>query len=286
MAATTAATPPASTGQTSTPVVVLPGQPGQYVRLSILLQSTLSTTMQSGKVTGVVIAQPNATVNAGTPTPTPDKLVPYVRYAVVSMNGANGATSETIIPWELFTFNSSGTSQTFSLKGSASGLANAPVVSLPSQSGVLASGWDNAQTQYWTSQGIAVPVTGAATQPETDVLVRNTLNGTNVVDTKNQVLGSMTDILVDSTTGQFTYAVFSGGQLFGNRTFVVPVKNLIFQFQNLGAGVSGLGNVQLNFSPDVLKNAPSFNGINLIPLDPATLTNLLNQFWQSVPSNR
>jgi hypothetical protein len=277
------ATPAAGAGVTSTPVVVVPGQPGQYVRLSILLQSTLSTAQQSGRVTGVVVAQPLPQAGANTPTPAPDQLVPYVRYAVVDMNGAaSSGAGETLVPFQLFTFTSSGTSQTFTLKGASSGLANAPAATLPANSGVLSAGWDSQQAQYWASQGIVIPVTGQAAQPDTEVLVRNSLLGTNMVGPQNQVIGSLSDILVDSTTGQFAYAVFSGGQVFGNRIFVVPVKNLIFQLDSIGT--TGLGSIQLNFSPDVLNNAPFFNSLNIIPLD-NTLSNLLNNFWQTVPQN-
>jgi hypothetical protein len=89
----------------------------------------------------------------------------------------------------------------------------------------------------------------------------------------------MTDILVDANTGQFVYAVINGGQLFGNRLFVIPVKNLIFQLSN--AGANGLGNIQLNFDSALLSSAPFFNSMNEIPLN-SNLTQQLNSFWQNI----
>jgi hypothetical protein len=296
-AATTAATSAAPaavtgtgapvTGATGTPFA---GVPGQYVRLWILLQSNLVTGSQSGQIAGVVIAQPNPSNGASTATPSADQPVPYVRYVVVDMSGtANAApasgTNELLLPWSMFAFNPTTSAngkvnQTFTLKGSADSRANAPQVSLPNTSGVLSPGWDSQLAQYWASQGFNIPVTGSSTQPETEVLLRQTVNGTNMVDPQNQVLGQVSDFLIDPATGQFVYAVFNGGQLFNNRYFVIPIRNLIFQLNS--ADASGLGNIQLNVPSSALNTAPFIDNLGLVPLDP-NLLQQLNTFWQSVP---
>ncbi len=287
-------TPQVSATQTSGPAASTNGTPspgvsGQFVRLSILLQSSITTNGQTGKITGVVLGQPGVEANTSAATATPaagqaQVPVPYVRYVLANMSGASGSSAkELLLPWPMFSFtitNSSNglVSQNFTLNGSAASRANVPQVSLPTQTAVLQPGWDSQLSQYWASQGFAIPVTGANQPSETDVLLRNTVNGTNIVAQNNQALGQAVDFLIDPSNGQFVYAVFNGGPTFGNRTFVVPVRNLIFQLS--GANASGLGPIQLNFPSTVLNTTPSIN-LNQLMQNPALLQQII-AFWQSI----
>jgi hypothetical protein len=304
-AATTAATGAATMSTTGTPAAAMTSIPvtgatgtpfagisGNFVRLSILLQSNLDTGSQSGKITGVVIAQPNLSNGSSTATPAANQSVPYVRYVVVDMSGTASSTpaagtngNEMLLPWQMFAFNPVTTSsdgkvsQTFTLKGSAASRASVPQTSLPNTTGVLSQDWDAQLSQYWASQGFSVPVTGNSGQQDTEVLLRQTVNGANIVDPQNQALGQVSDFLIDANTGQFVYAVFNGGSLFGNRYFVIPVRNLIFQLSS--ASASGLGNIQLNVPSTALNAAPFINNLGQVPLDQNTLQQL-NNYWQNL----
>ena len=258
------------------------GIPSQFVRLSILLQSNLTTGTDTGPITGLVIAQPQPSTTSGTAKVD----VPYVRYVVA--NPASGS-GEMLLPWQMFKFDpisitsSGAVSQNFSLNGTANSRANAPRVSLPAETGVLTSGFDSQLAQYWAGEGFSVPVTGASAQePGTQVLLRKNINGTNIVGNNSQALGQVADFLIDPNTGKFAYAVFNGGQLFGNRLFVVPVQNLNFQLNN--ASAAGLGDIQLNITPELLQSAPLINDLNQFQLDP-NLIQQLNTFWQSMQNS-
>ena len=270
-----------------------PGVSNQFVRLSILLESALTTGTETGQITGVVIAQAQPSVGTATVAPTAAAAtpavvgnvdVPYIRYVIVDM--ATG-TGEQLLPWQMFAFDPitstpGGVSQNFTLRGTANARANAPRVTLPAETGVLTTGFDTQQSQYWAGQGFTIPVTGATAQdPGTQVLLRETVNGTNIVGNNSQALGQVADFLIDPVSGQFAYAVFNGGQLFGNRLFIVPIENLNFQLPT--ASAAGLGNVQLNINPDLLTGAPNITNLNQIPVDPSLLQQW-NDFWNAQPT--
>lgn len=254
----------------------------QFVRLSILLQSNLVTGSENGQITGVVIAQPQPSSTNGTA----QVKVPYVRYVVVNTGSSAG---ETLLPWQMFTFSpvstaaNGGMTQNFTLNGTAASRSNAPRVTLPAETGVLTTGFDSQLAQYWAGQGFTVPVTGASQQePGTQVILRKTVNGTNIVGSGSEALGQVADFLINPTTGEFAYAVFNTGPSLGNRQFVVPVQNLNFNLNN--ASAKGLGDLQLNITSELLKTAPSVTNLNQVPLDPALLQQL-NTFWQNVQNS-
>ncbi len=298
-------TPLAATGATQTPTAAAAAPAGtetttpaaanintsNFVAFSAMLNATVQSPSAEniGSVAGAVVQLPKVPVPAvnGAPTPqaTPNnsgmvvQQAPLVRYLAVNPsvqgNTSNANGNEVLVPWSEFAFNQANGAQTITLNLAASALANAPHFTQDQ----LTNGQpiDYTQTlQYWSSQGINVPVTGVTT-PESGnlVFIPSNFNQINVTDTKNNVIGPISDLLISPSTGEITYAVFNGGQLLGNKFYVVPVSYLTFLLeQNTAKGI------QITIPTEKLNAAPAFQSLQQIPLN-QSLNQYLNSFYNN-----
>ena len=88
------------------------------------------------------------------------------------------------------------------------------------------------------------------------VLSATSIIGNKVVNTADEYLGSIKELMVDLEDGQVAYAVLSfGGFLgLGDKLFAIPLEALTF-----GSRSSEDHTVILDVDKEVLKNAPGFD---------------------------
>lgn len=275
---------------------------------------------QAGTADGVLIERPVIAAGSNTSaTPTVGQNGVYVRYVVVNvangssnsvaaptattsanstgvMSGGGSASSgvngnEVLVPWQAFNLSSVSSSsvtttnnsaaQTLTLNVSAQALASAPRTTLSA----VSNGTGDLLAQaspFWASQSLSIPATGqSAGQPGSLVFIPRSNSGISVTDLKNNQIGQATDLLVNASTGEVTYAVFNAGPALNNRIFVLPIRSLTWQLSQGAANASNLGTFTLNIPSNLLNNAPSLNSLNQLHLDQNTI-NQLNQFWQNV----
>lgn len=271
--ASTTGTPSASNNQSVT-----------YVRLTDLLKMNVTGSDQAaiGTISSVVVDRPavSASTSDGSASVSAQPVV--IRYVVVNQTG--GQTRQVLVPWQAFAFDQSGatanngvltlTSIPLSVSGQA--ISAAPAFDA-SASSMNTSGWDASVSSYWASQGLSIPTTGNGSTSGTrsDVLLDvQQLNNLKINGPDNQVLGQVSDFLINSRTGEIAYAMLQGGASLNNQSFVVPLTNLSWQ----GSTGVDLGSLVASFPNSILSNAPSLNGTTL-PQDWATQ---VQNFWNSI----
>ena len=174
------------------------------------------------------------------------------------------------------------TDDSLTLNADVAALSGAPRVSLTD----VASGsgdWAGEVASFWTDQGVAgIPATGpAGVDTENLALIPRDFRGITLSDQEGADIGSVADLVVDQSTGVIMHAVFNGGEMFGNRSFVVPMTHLSW----LGNVGTQLGSFQFNFPNDALQNAPSLESLENLALDPETI-NMLMQFWNAMQNQQ
>jgi hypothetical protein len=278
-----------TTGETSTPTAQL-----QYVRLTDLLAMAVRTQdqQQIAQVRGVMVQSPDPAAGLDTKEP-PDFAEPLISYVLVNAGETVNATPEAetpqaegtavggdvLVPWTAFRVNGAASatepgSLTFLFDESA--LTGAPRFSGTEM--VQNPGWDADLANYW--QGSGIPVTGQ--NPGglgKTILIRDTLGKLSIFDSSDLQLGQVVDFLVDARTGKIIFALLSGGETFGERTFVVPTSLLQWQTAAGSARGTDLGRLITNFTAETFANAPFFSQLD--PSDPDWLQQVLD-FWQQI----
>ena len=89
--------------------------------------------------------------------------------------------------------------------------------------------------QYWSGQGLSIPSTGSSTSTGGTFLLQSPLTGLEVMDKGSQSLGQVSDFVVNTTTGELVYAVLSGGTTMGSNFYVVPMTAFNWQSGSQGA---------------------------------------------------
>ena len=88
------------------------------------------------------------------------------------------------------------------------------------------------------------------------VLSSSSITGTNVYNARDEKLGDIKDIMIDTATGNVSYAVLSVSDgLFSNKYFAVPFEAMRFD-------TAGDEKIILDVSEDWLDNAPGFDKDN------------------------
>jgi sporulation protein YlmC with PRC-barrel domain len=254
-----------STGSDSTTMMQ-----GPMVTYLLLNKSGASSGNNSGTMDAT--ATPAATTDAlATTTPAAD-------------TGSSAMGSEVLVPWSAVSTgagSSSGSTtpmQALTLSIDSSALANAPAFSSAMDSSVAQSGWDSSITQYWSSQGLQIPATGASS-PMTgkSIVMRTPMQSMSVVDSSGQTFGQVADYVVDLTTGAIKYAVLSQGSGASESTYyLVPFTNLDWSGSTTSAG--GLNAITLNAASSAFSGAPSITS-----LDNIDFSNLsqIDSYWMS-----
>lgn len=105
-----------------------------------------------------------------------------------------------------------------------------------------------------------------------------TLIGEDVVNTQNENLGDIKEIMLDVRTGKVAYAVLSFGGVFGigEKLFAVPWTSLTLDTENKS--------FVLNVSKEQLKNAPGFDKDDWPDMNDATWINKVNSFYSGSSS--
>lgn len=100
-----------------------------------------------------------------------------------------------------------------------------------------------------------------------------TLIGEDVVNTQNENLGDIKEIMLDVRTGKIAYAVLSFGGIFGigEKLFAVPWASLSLDTENKS--------FILNVSKEQLKNAPGFDKDDWPDMNDTTWVNKINSFY-------
>jgi hypothetical protein len=114
--------------------------------------------------------------------------------------------------------------------------------------------------------------------------VKRTVIGSNVVNSQNQDLGKIQDVVIDATTGQTVYAVLSfGGFLgMGDKYFAIPWEAFRFDPNEKRA--------VLNLDKRLLENAPGFDKDNWPNMADATWGNQVfshygyRPYWEEPPT--
>jgi hypothetical protein len=295
----TATTP--SAGNTSVPGT---GATESYVRLSTLLNGTVTASdgTNVGTATGVLVQHPVIPAAADTsatpaasptvaPTMTAEEMAFTVRYVLVDVStGASNSSSSgnagsagnggrlVIVPWQAFDFGTV-TAGSAKLNVAGSAVTGAPHFSLPDVASSTGA-WFGQMDSYWAGQSVnGYKTSTAKSLGEANLsLVSHDFRDMAVTGPNGEDFGQVSDLLIDPITGQVLYAVFSGGAALNNQVFVIPLNLL-----NWTAATSGtqLGSFAVNIPLDTLKNSPVFQSLQNLTLDPNTVQQLQN-FWNSV----
>lgn len=102
----------------------------------------------------------------------------------------------------------------------------------------------------------------------------HTLIGEDVVNTQNENLGDIKEIMLDMRTGKIAYAVLSFGGVFGigEKLFAVPWTSLTLDTENKS--------FVLNASKEQLKNAPGFDKDDWPDMNDTTWVGQVNSFYR------
>jgi sporulation protein YlmC with PRC-barrel domain len=118
------------------------------------------------------------------------------------------------------------------------------------------------------------------------VAAKKTVIGSNVVNTQNQDLGKIEDVVLDAGAGRIAYAVLSfGGFLgMGDKYFAIPWNALQFNLTEKRA--------VLNVDKKLLENAPGFDKDNWPNMADSVWGNSIYKhygytpYWEEAPPRR
>lgn len=116
--------------------------------------------------------------------------------------------------------------------------------------GAMAAGEYGSAAQQSPSQSEQQLGAGSAQQMQQEVKSTNKLIGKAVAGKQGQEIGNISDIMIDTQTGQVAYALVSAGGILGmgEEQYIVPWNALHADPQT--------GQLGLNISKEQLKNAP------------------------------
>jgi sporulation protein YlmC with PRC-barrel domain len=127
--------------------------------------------------------------------------------------------------------------------------ASAFIFSMALTTGVMAAG------EYGGSAGTGAATTGAAQQQQFNVKSTDDLVGMSVMGQQDEEIGSISDILVDTQSGQVAFAIVSAGGVLGvgGDQYIVPWTALQIAPEAEDA--------RINISSDRLQEAPTGDSV-------------------------
>ena len=112
----------------------------------------------------------------------------------------------------------------------------------------------------------------------TDIVpAKKTVIGSNVVNSQNEDLGKIEDVVLDAASGRIAYAVLSfGGFLgMGDKYFAIPWNAINFDVSE--------GHAVLNVDKELLANAPGFDKDNWPNMADSTWGNRIYKHYGYTP---
>lgn len=170
-------------------------------------------------------------------------------------------------------------------------LASAPVFDRDSID-FMAATWDDQWRAFWSGQGLTIPVTGegedAAAGVET-VLLGETFEGINVVNTNDDDLGEVEDFILDTQTGEFRYAILATGGFLGLGEKLIPVPmSMVYWMVDEDTltdpsqrEVDDVGQILINIPEDAFENAPAFDSLDDLDTSMTDWDTDITAFWQT-----
>jgi hypothetical protein len=147
--------------------------------------------------------------------------------------------------------------------------------------------------QFWSSQGMSIPVTGANSGGNSAALIKAQMNGSgqysvidfNAVDNSGQAFGQVQDFIANEQTGDMRYAVLTGGTL-GSNFYPVPMNVLTWQASGQNSASSGAAKnltlLQANVSVNTIQSAPSVSSLDQLNLNSPGWNSNIDSYWSSV----
>ena len=109
------------------------------------------------------------------------------------------------------------------------------------------------------------------------VLSSSSITGTNVYNARDEKLGDIKDIMIDTATGEVSYAVLSVSEgLFSNKYFAVPFEAMRFD-------TAGDEKIILDVSEDWLDNAPGFDKDNWPKSADTSFISDMHSYYKTTP---
>ncbi len=109
------------------------------------------------------------------------------------------------------------------------------------------------------------------------VLSSSSITGTNVYNARNEKLGDIKDIMIDTQSATVSYAVLSVSDgLFSNKYFAVPFEAMRFD-------TAGDEKIILDVSEDWLDNAPGFDKDNWPSSADDSFVNDMHSYYKTQP---
>ena len=109
------------------------------------------------------------------------------------------------------------------------------------------------------------------------ILSSSSITGTNVYNARNEKLGDIKDIMIDTTAGNVQYAVLSVSDgLFSNKYFAVPFEAMRFD-------TAGDEKIILDVSEDWLENAPGFDKDNWPTSADHSFVSDMHSYYKTTP---
>ena len=111
------------------------------------------------------------------------------------------------------------------------------------------------------------------------ILSSSSITGTNVYNARNEKLGDIKDLMIDTQKASVSYAVLSVSDgLFSNKYFAVPFEAMRFD--------TASENIILDVSEDWLDNAPGFDKDNWPNSADEKFTNEMHTYYKTEPYHR
>ena len=109
------------------------------------------------------------------------------------------------------------------------------------------------------------------------ILSSSSITGTNVYNARNEKLGDIKDIMIDTQRANISYAVLSVSDgLFSNKYFAVPFEAMRFD-------TAGEEKIILDVSEDWLDNAPGFDKDNWPTAADTNFVQDMHSFYTTKP---
>ena len=202
-----------------------------------------------------------------------------VAYAVLGFGGFLGMGEKlVIIPWGAL---QPASNDTFHTNVTEEQIKNAPSFDQNTWPDDLeAKHWSDAihdyygQAPYWRKR-LPAEETRDISQPVTPRLVRSSLVlRAQVMNTDNQYLGDIEEVVMDPSTGDVVYAVLAFGEFLGlgGKWFAIPWRALQTS--------PGFGTFTLDVDKDRLKNAPGFDKNQWPDMVNPRWNDAIRNYWQ------
>lgn len=257
-----------------------------YVLLSELLAMPVNDMngTQVGAVDGVVIDRSAVITRSDTTDAETTDMAsgdnPRISYLRVAMSDTT--LGSVLVPFQAVAVEDSASSDMAAADSASSERAltlnvdSTILAGVPAFTGdVSAADWDADLSTYWGDQGLSIPMTGTETAAENgSVLLEGAIGDLSITGMDDAALGSVSDFVVDLTTGEILYALLSGGDTFGASFFPVPFSHL-----NWTADDSTMGSFNYGYDAGSFGSAPSFSSLD--DFDGSNF-NEVDDYWQGV----